>query len=80
MKMISSYTLPEFTMKDIRAFLERKEAYLANPTRQNKQKLFFYYDIAYTSIKHLVVIGLIPQSEMWNIIRKLKAIPEGAPR
>lgn len=76
--MISSYSLPEYTMNDINAFLEQKERYLKEPTMRNKQWLALYYDRAYTSVKHLVVTGIIPQSEMWNIVHHLKAIPEVA--
>ncbi|MBR0163245.1 MAG: hypothetical protein IJQ12_01090 [Lachnospiraceae bacterium] len=76
--MVSEYTLPPYTMDDINAFLEQKERYLQEPTVRNKQWLAFYYDRAYTAVKHLVVCGVIPQSEMWNIVHRLKAIPEEA--
>ena len=39
------------------------------------QRMALDYDRAYTSVKHLVVIGLIPQDEMRRIVEKLKAIP-----
>ena len=63
-------------MNDINAFLEQKERYLKDPTIRNKQWLAFYYDRAYTAVKHLVVCGMIPQSEMRSIVHRLKAIPE----
>ena len=49
---------------------------MKDPTIRNKQWLAFYYDRAYTAVKHLVVCGMIPQSEMRSIVHRLKAIPE----
>lgn len=74
--MFSSYALPDYTLCDINAFLDQKERFLREPTLRNRQQLALAYDRAYTSIKHLVVVGLIPQPEMWNIVHQLKRIPE----
>ena len=74
--MISTYALPDYTMRDIDAFLDQKKCYLEEPTMRNKQRLALSYDRAYTSVKHLVVCGIIPQCEMISIVHQLKAIPE----
>lgn len=70
-KSLTDYHLPDAAYEDIENYLESLKKYQAFQTRENKQSMLFFYEMAYTSIKHCVVNGVIPQSEMWRLVDML---------
>lgn len=67
-KSLSDYHLPDAAYEDIENYLDARKKYQSFQSRENKQAMFFYYEMAYTSIKHCVVNGVIPREEMWRLV------------